>query len=476
MIFLKKVSLVLLICAYCFGCTNNKQSESRVADSVATDTIQDANGGTIDSKEETIQVNTNICVTQNENLRFVAGHPNTDYDFDYDPEYVNVSGILKIVDDSLVEETALSDSTHILFYIRQYPEYDKLFAFSCERDKKFHQQLSATAASKLYVVDTKTLEKKVFDIPFSLKENEVEYEVAPTGTQFVLLDSTLFMCFECMNYELPKGGEKKRLVYYSLNTVNGKFEKVEPEIYRNVIVNNERLLFRRVSDGMVMKGDTVLNALRIATPEYYGNPIFTDNLPPGIKVNPKTAAWAGGGLILNTKEIMVLYFYEEEKGEDMINMRKLHVLDKMSGEWSSFSINSNRVLIEYHNGYILGHLRVDTNKGLLPFNSAYWTKPMTKYGPYYAPGWNYKSEWQQLAPYSEGCLFIYHVDTQSMIQWNTGHGDSEILMLKDECVYYRVYDKIYKASIINHKALGEPELIIQNTLIGDVHWMFQIGN
>ena len=53
MIFLKKVSLVLLICAYCFGCTNNKQSESRVADSVATDTIQDANSGTIDSKEET---------------------------------------------------------------------------------------------------------------------------------------------------------------------------------------------------------------------------------------------------------------------------------------------------------------------------------------------------------------------------------------------------------------------------------------
>lgn len=418
-----------------------------------------------------------VCQAQDiSNYRFVAGHPNTDYDFDYDPEYVNVSGILKVVGDSLIEETALSDSTHILFYIRQYPEYDKLYAFSCERDKNSHQQLSATAASKLYVVDTKKNEIRVIDVPYSIKENGEDFYLSITTTQFIDIDSTLYMCFHGICDEIKESKSQSGVLFYLLNTTNGKLEKVEPEIYRNVIVNNERLLFRRVSDGMVLKGDTILNALRIATPKYYGNPIFTDNLPPGIKINPKTAAWAGGGLILNTKEIMVLYFYEEEKGEDMINMRKLHVLNKLSGEWSSFYINSNRVLIEYHNGYILGHLRVDTSKGSLPFNNAYWTKPMTKYGPHYAPTWNYKSEWQQLAPYSEGCLFIYHVDTQSMIQWNTGHGDSEILMLKDECVYYRVYDKIYKAPIINHKALGEPELIIQNTLIGDVHWMFQIDN
>ena len=166
-----------------------------------------------------------VCHAQDiNNYRFVAGHPNTDYDFDYDPDYVNVSGILKIVGDSLVEETALSDSTHILFYIRQYPEYNKLFAFSCERDKNSHQQLSATAASKLYVIDTKTLEKKEFDIPFSLKENGIEYEIAPTGSQIILKNEVLLIVFECANYDLRK------MIYYSLNTTNGKFEKVEPEI------------------------------------------------------------------------------------------------------------------------------------------------------------------------------------------------------------------------------------------------------
>ena len=253
-----------------------------------------------------------LCTAQNQNLRFVAGYPDPDYDYDYDPNYVNVSGILRMDGDSLIEESTLSDSAHILIYIRQYPEYDRLFAFSCERDKRHHQLLSETAASKLYVVNTNTLEKHIIDIPFSLKENDIEYEITPTGTLFISLDSNLNLCFECFNYELPKDGEINRMVYYLLNTTNGKFEKVEPEIYRNVIVNNRRLLFRRVTDGMVLKGDTVLNALRIATPQYYGNPIFTDNLPLGIKINPKTAEWAGGGLCLNTDDIMVLYFYEKE--------------------------------------------------------------------------------------------------------------------------------------------------------------------
>lgn len=413
-----------------------------------------------------------LCTAQNQNLRFVAGYPDPDYDYDYDPDYVNVSGILRMDGDSLIEESTLSDSAHILIYIRQYPEYDRLFAFSCERDKRHHQLLSETAASKLYVVNTNTLEKHIIDIPFSLKENGIEYEIVPTGTQIVFVNGNLNLIFKCSNYE------KELRLYYSLNTANGKFEKVEPEIYRNVIVNNRRLLFRRVTDGMVMKGDTVLNALRIATPKYYGNPIFTDNLPPGIKINPKTAAWAGGGLILNTDDIMILYFYEKEIDDSEMLVRKFWIWNKKTKKWGTMSIKTDDAAFEYHDGYIMGNFNVSTDDPKIKArkNEDYWTKPMTKYGPYYAPGWNYKSEWIVQAPYSEGDLFLYHVDSQNMIQWNTGHGDSEILMFKDETVYYRVYDKIFKAPIINHKELGKPELVIQNTLVGDVHWMFQIDN
>mgnify|MGYP004450260663 FL=1 len=418
-----------------------------------------------------------ICFAQNENLRFVAGYPDPDYDYDYDPDYVNVAGILRIEDDSLIEETTLSDSAHILFYIRQYPEYDRLFAFSCERDKNLHQQLSPTAASKLYVINTTTLEKKVFNIPYSFKENGNEYYLSITSTQFIDVDSTLYICFHGICEEIKESKNQTGVLFYSMNANSGKFEKVAPEIYRNVVANNRRLLFRRVTDGMVLKGDTMLNALRIATPKYYGNPIFTDNLPPGIKIDPQTAAWAGGGLCINTDDIMMLYFYEKEIDAQGMFIRELWIWNKKTKEWRPMTIKTDDASFEYHEGYIMGNYNVSTDNGriLRRKNKSYWTKPMSKYGPHYAPTGDYKSEWVGQAPYSEGDLFLYHVKTHKMIQWNTGHGDSEILMLKDETVYYRVNDKIYKATILKHKELGDSELIIQNSLIADVHWMFQKG-
>lgn len=308
-----------------------------------------------------------VCQAQDiSKYRFVAGHPNTDYDFDYDPDYVSVSGILRIDGDSLIEETALSDSAHILFYIRQYPEYDRLFAFSCERDKNSHQQLSATASSKLYVIDTKKNERQVIDIPYSIKENGEDYYLSITTTQFIDLDSTLYMCFHGICDDIKESKSQTGVLFYSLNTTNGKFEKVEPKIYRNVIVDNERLLFRRVSDGMVLKGDTVLNALRIATPKYYGNPIFTDNLPPGIKINPKTAAWAGGGLCLNTNDIMMLSFAERIKREDEFEYQTFRIWNKNTKKWSKMTTVTDDAPFEYqlHYGQLFSFITKWQNIGM----------------------------------------------------------------------------------------------------------------
>jgi len=475
MIFLKKASLVLLICACCFGCTNNKQSELRVTDSVATDTIQNVNNDAIEeaTEEDSIQVNVGIRAVRNEDLRFVAGYPDPDYDYDYDPHYVNVSGILRMDGDSLIEETALSDSAHILIYIRQYPEYDRLFAFSCERDTICRQFCSKTAASKLYVIDTKTLEKHIIDIPFSIIENDTKYELMPlrTKTNTVFLNGDLYFVYECINLE------KKIRSYFLQNTSNGNLEVVKPTIYRNVVVNNGRFMFHEVDEKIDLTADTVSKSLCVPIGRHNVCPLFSINLPLDVdKASTGDKVWTQ--LCINTDDIMILYFYEKETDESGMYIKKLRIWDKMKKEWSSMVINSDNIDFEYHDGYIMGNFNVSTDDYKIKArkNEDYWTKPMTKYGPYYAPGWNYKSEWIVQAPYSEGDLFLYHVESQNMIQWNTGHGDSEILMLKDECVYYRVYDKIYKAPIINHKALGEPELIIQNTLIGDVHWMFQIGN
>ncbi len=59
-----------------------------------------------------------------------------------------------------------------------------------------------------------------------------------------------------------------------------------------------------------------------------------------------------------------------------------------------------------------------------------------------------------------------------MIKWNTGHGDSEVLLVQDDIVYYRVNDKIFKAPIIKGETLGEAKLLIQDERVPDIHWAF----
>jgi hypothetical protein len=75
--------------------------------------------------------------------------------------------------------------------------------------------------------------------------------------------------------------------------------------------------------------------------------------------------------------------------------------------------------------------------------------------------------------YRPGILYLYNANTGIYIEWNTGQGDSEILLVKDEMVYYRVFDAIYKVPIIEGERLGESELLVRDIqVVPDIHWAF----
>ena len=74
--------------------------------------------------------------------------------------------------------------------------------------------------------------------------------------------------------------------------------------------------------------------------------------------------------------------------------------------------------------------------------------------------------------YYSGILFLFNVQTKTYIEWNTRQGDSEILLVEDNFVYYRVNDAIYQAAIINEKQLGKAQLLIQDIRVPDIHWAF----
>jgi hypothetical protein len=75
--------------------------------------------------------------------------------------------------------------------------------------------------------------------------------------------------------------------------------------------------------------------------------------------------------------------------------------------------------------------------------------------------------------YRPGILYLYNTDNNKYIEWSTGQGDSEILLVEDETVYYRVFNAIYKVLIINGEKLGKAELLVRdNGMVPYIHYAF----
>jgi len=79
--------------------------------------------------------------------------------------------------------------------------------------------------------------------------------------------------------------------------------------------------------------------------------------------------------------------------------------------------------------------------------------------------------------YPTGILYLYNIDTGNYIEWQATEegqpqGDSEILLVKNNTVYYRVNDKIYKRTIISNSKVGERVLLVQDDRAPSIHWAF----
>ena len=75
--------------------------------------------------------------------------------------------------------------------------------------------------------------------------------------------------------------------------------------------------------------------------------------------------------------------------------------------------------------------------------------------------------------YRPGILFLFNTETMQYIEWETQQGDSKILLVYNEVVYYRVFDAIYRADIIDGERLDNVELLVRdNQIVPFIHWAF----
>ncbi len=90
---------------------------------------------------------------------------------------------------------------------------------------------------------------------------------------------------------------------------------------------------------------------------------------------------------------------------------------------------------------------------------------------------NFDVRAKSFGSYYPGILFLFNVSTRAYIEWETfengePQGDSEILLVENEMVYYRINDKIYQAPILDGKKLGNAKLLLKDDRVPDIHWAF----
>lgn len=82
-----------------------------------------------------------------------------------------------------------------------------------------------------------------------------------------------------------------------------------------------------------------------------------------------------------------------------------------------------------------------------------------------------ESRFREVRGVIPGILHLFDVAGGRDYTIATKQADSEILVVDDKTVYYRVSDRLY-ASAIGDKALGPARLVATSELIRDVHWAF----
>lgn len=405
--------------------------------------------------------------TSDSRLRLVAGYPNRDFVPEEWDEVYN-SAILRIQGDSLAEDVVLCDSLHFMYFLRYYYDYNLLTALIAEKENKFKSY--ASLRCKIVTVNTLNLDSTVNILPQEIDTYGEKYKLYDLDDLYAINNNGLIVySIKYTNYELPKGGEKSLALYCLYSTSEHQLTISSSSIYRNVVVNgsNSGPQLSRNVDILALQGDTINNLLRIPSP------LEIDSIYPIILPDNFRVPIYGGRVIINNPHVIVMYFFEFN--DKTITYR---IFDKEKQEWSILTmptVERGKLLMNNYGQWLVGCNRVKNENGIgkIPLDESrmpginLWKKERTKYSPSIL----YLTESYERFN-AQGYLYLYNYKTKAYIEWNTGQADSEILLVKNDVVFYRKYDEIHKVKIIKGKELGQDEVILKNKNVPSIHWAF----
>lgn len=149
---------------------------------------------------------------------------------------------------------------------------------------------------------------------------------------------------------------------------------------------------------------------------------------------------------------------------------KFAVLSRKSNSWSNLDIQGDASSLILHKGGWVSYSTAN-EKGGTPGK-----KHRTTFEKRFK-GISYDMWFSEYRKGHPGELNLIHLESGNTIRWNTlYHGDlqadSEILIVSDYEVIYRVHDEIRKRSIYNCSEVGPPSVIVKDYRVPFIHWGF----
>jgi hypothetical protein len=291
------------------------------------------------------------------------------------------------------------------------------------------------------------------DAPLSEKKIEITYPKS-----FYENESHLFNIANKGLYiglEIAKSNLEPKLLGINLSTM--KQEELPWDSYKYVEVSG---IPGGAIPGEVVVANVGVNG-QILIPSLAGKIESSWKLPPTIKFADNEKI----GIFINNNFITALVFSAfREKQKSGLGYAPFYIFNKKTSTWHSVRFQGGRTGVRGFGIWLAGYV-ADEERDVDSPGKDNRRKEMTQTGT--PVDWRFKD----FRIYCPGILFLYNARTYQKFTIETGQGDSEVLLIEGDTVYYRVNDEIYMARIDKNKV--EPAtLLVKDAIVPDIHWAF----
>lgn len=155
---------------------------------------------------------------------------------------------------------------------------------------------------------------------------------------------------------------------------------------------------------------------------------------------------------------------EKKTRQTGLGSRQVILYDKKKEEWHDIILTGNLSRIRGFSEWLCGYIADDGEYFMdkqrpgssLWKDRATGLSPALRYEGMYAPG----------------ILYFYNPSSKVYFELHTNQADSEVVLIQNNKVIYRVYDELYKADLVDGNRLGESRLLLKDDRVPDIHWAF----